>query len=113
MQHADIDSVSTPPMLTGTSFSSVSSSPRFFDQYKTIPFSHSMPGLDISALKEPLRFIANHRCCEAGVNALSLNADNPLPWAAAMANLRNTKNIFETRVADIRSVARCSGICGA
>jgi len=92
MQHAAIEnSNSTAPMRTGTSFSSVLSSPRLSNQYKTNSFLHSLPGLDLSALKEPLRFIANHRCRKASVNVSKPLSPGAVMAHAAMAHLRNTK----------------------
>lgn len=113
MQHAAIDSVSTPPMLAGTSFSSVSSFSSFSPsyQYKAKAIPHSALGLNFSVLKEYSSFIANRRCRQIGVNALCPGAINPLPWTAGIANLRD--KIILTRVADSRSVVRCSGVCGA
>lgn len=91
MQHAAIDSNSTAPMLTGTSFSSVSffSSSLPYYQYKANAIPYNARGLDFSVLKEYFSFIANHRCRQIGVNALCPGAGNPLPWKAGIANLRD------------------------
>src|SRR3989338_2079949 len=81
MQHAAIENCnSMAPMLTGTTFSSVSPPPHLFNQYKTNTFLHGLPGLCLSAIKEYLRFIANHCCRQTGVNALHPGAGGSLLW---------------------------------
>jgi hypothetical protein len=91
MQHAAIDSNSTAPMLTGTSFSSISffSSFRPFNQYKANAILRSALGPDFSVLKECFSVVANHRCRQIGVNALCPGSGNPLPWTAEIVNLRD------------------------
>jgi len=88
MQHAAIEnSNSMAPMLTGTPFSSVSSPFHPFNQYKTNSFLQGLSGLCLGALKEYVRFIANHRCRQTGVNALHPALGCPLLWTAGITNL--------------------------
>lgn|SRR5574340_1372036 len=96
MQHAAIDSISTAPMLTGTSFSPVSSfsSFRLFNPYKADAILHGALGLDFSALKERSGFIANRRCRQIGLNAWSAAAGDRLPQTGETVSLRD-KNFFE------------------
>jgi hypothetical protein len=53
--------------------------------------------------KEYLRFIANRRCQQIGVDALFDKADNPFPWMAEMIDLKKEKNFFETRVTEYQT----------
>ena len=62
-------------------------------------------GLNATMFKEYLRFIANRRCQQIGVDPLFDKADNPFPWMAEMIDLKKEKNFFETtghRVSDRR-----------
>jgi ribonucleoside-diphosphate reductase beta chain len=67
-------------------------------------------GLNATMFKEYLRFIANRRCQQIGVDALFDKADNPFPWMAEMIDLKKEKNFFETRVTSIRQAGRFPGI---
>src|SRR3954470_9322320 len=60
-------------------------------------------GLNATMFKEYLRFIANRRCQQIGVDALFDKADNPFPWMAEMIDLKKEKNFFETRVIDYQT----------
>ena len=53
--------------------------------------------------KEYLRFIANRRCQQIGVDPLFDKADNPFPWMAEMIDLKKEKNFFETRVIEYQT----------
>ncbi|HQX13700.1 MAG TPA: ribonucleotide-diphosphate reductase subunit beta, partial [Nitrosomonas sp.] len=53
-------------------------------------------GMNASMFKEYLRFIANRRCQQIGLDALYPNANNPFPWMSEMIDLKKEKNFFET-----------------
>ena len=60
-------------------------------------------GLNATMFKEYLRFIANRRCQQIGVDALYPGASNPFPWMAEMIDLKKEKNFFETRVTEYQT----------
>ncbi|HET7833166.1 MAG TPA: ribonucleotide-diphosphate reductase subunit beta [Gallionella sp.] len=60
-------------------------------------------GLNAGMFKEYLRFIANRRCQQIGVDILYPGATNPFPWMAEMIDLKKEKNFFETRVTEYQS----------
>jgi len=60
-------------------------------------------GLNSTMFKEYLRFIANRRCQQIGVDALYPGANNPFPWMAEMIDLKKEKNFFETRVTEYQT----------
>src|SRR5450756_126833 len=60
-------------------------------------------GLNATMFKEYLRFIANRRCQQIGVDAVFDKADNPFPWMAEMIDLKKEKNFFETRVIEYQT----------
>ncbi len=60
-------------------------------------------GLNAGMFKEYLRFIANRRCQQIGIDALFDKADNPFPWMAEMIDLKKEKNFFETRVIEYQT----------
>ena len=53
--------------------------------------------------KEDLRFIANGRCQQIGLDQLFPKAENPFPWMAEMMDLKKEKNFFETRVTEYQT----------
>ena len=57
-------------------------------------------GLNAGMFKEYLRFIANRRCQQIGIDILYQGASNPFPWMAVMIDLKKEKNFFETRVTE-------------
>lgn len=60
-------------------------------------------GLNATMFKEYLRFIANRRCQQLGVDILYPGATNPFPWMAEMIDLKKEKNFFETRVTEYQT----------
>ena len=60
-------------------------------------------GLNAPMFKEYLRFVANRRCQQIGLDALFPGASNPFPWMAEMIDLKKEKNFFETRVIDYQT----------
>src|SRR5436189_2621644 len=63
---------------------------------------HTMPrgvlGLNAPMFKEYLRFIANRRCQQIGLEQLFPGAINPFPWMSEMIDLKKERNFFDTRV---------------
>ena len=57
-------------------------------------------GLNSSMFKTYLRFIANRRAQQIGLQKLFDSEENPFPWMAEMVDLKKEKNFFETRVID-------------
>ncbi|KAF1017741.1 MAG: ribonucleotide-diphosphate reductase subunit beta [Burkholderia sp.] len=55
-------------------------------------------GLNASMFKSYLRFIANRRCQQIGLDALFQNWENPFLWMSEMIDLKKERNFFETRV---------------
>ncbi|WP_043649414.1 ribonucleotide-diphosphate reductase subunit beta [Chitinilyticum litopenaei] len=60
-------------------------------------------GLNASQFKEYLRFIANRRLQQIGLNELFPGATNPFPWMSEMIDLKKEKNFFETRVTEYQT----------
>jgi len=60
-------------------------------------------GLNAPMFKEYLRFVANRRCQQIGLDPLFPGATNPFPWMSEMIDLKKEKNFFETRVIDYQT----------
>ena len=60
-------------------------------------------GLNAAMFKEYLRFIANRRAQQIGLDTLFEGAANPFPWMAEMIDLKKEKNFFETRVTEYQT----------
>lgn len=60
-------------------------------------------GMNASMFKEYLRFIANRRCQQIGLDVLYPGAVNPFPWMAEIIDLKKEKNFFETRVTEYQT----------
>ena len=60
-------------------------------------------GLNAGMFKEYLRFIANRRLQQIGVDPLYAGATNPFPWMSEMIDLKKEKNFFETRVTEYQT----------
>src|SRR5438067_152427 len=60
-------------------------------------------GLNAPMFKEYLRFIANRRCQQIGLETLYPGAQNPLPWMSEMIDLKKERNFFETRVIEYQT----------
>jgi len=60
-------------------------------------------GLNAPMFKEYLRFIANRRCQQIGVDQLYPGAENPFPWMSEMIDLKKERNFFETRVIEYQT----------
>jgi ribonucleoside-diphosphate reductase beta chain len=60
-------------------------------------------GLNASMFKGYLRYIANRRATQIGLDELFPNEENPFPWMSEMIDLKKERNFFETRVIEYQS----------
>ncbi|MCC5611309.1 ribonucleotide-diphosphate reductase subunit beta [Nostoc sp. CHAB 5834] len=60
-------------------------------------------GLNASMFKGYLRFIANRRAMQIGLEQLFPGEENPFPWMSEMIDLKKERNFFETRVIEYQS----------
>jgi ribonucleoside-diphosphate reductase beta chain len=60
-------------------------------------------GLNANMFKGYLRYIANRRAQQIGLEALFPNEENPFPWMSEMIDLKKERNFFETRVIDYQT----------
>jgi len=60
-------------------------------------------GLNASIFKEYLRFIANRRAQQIGLDSLFPGAENPFPWMSEMLDLKKEQNFFERRVTEYQT----------
>ena len=60
-------------------------------------------GLNAPQFKEYLRYIANRRAQQIGLDILYPGAQNPFPWMAEMIDFKKEKNFFETRVTEYQT----------
>ncbi len=69
--------------------------------------SDTMPrgvlGLNSTMFKSYLRFIANRRCQQIGLDHIFPKEENPFPWMAEMIDLKKERNFFETRVIEYQT----------
>ena len=72
-------------------------------QYAEATMPKGVLGLNATMFKEYLRFIANRRCTQIGLDALYPGATNPFPWMSEMMDLKKEKNFFETRVTEYQT----------
>jgi ribonucleoside-diphosphate reductase beta chain len=60
-------------------------------------------GLNAPMFKGYLRYIANRRAQQIGIEALFRQEENPFPWMSEMTDLKKERNFFETRVIEYQS----------
>jgi ribonucleoside-diphosphate reductase beta chain len=60
-------------------------------------------GLNAPMFKEYLRFVANRRAQQIGLEVLYPGATNPFPWMSELIDLKKEKNFFETRVIEYQT----------
>ena len=72
-------------------------------QYAEATMPRGVLGLNATMFKEYLRFIANRRCIQIGLDVLYPGATNPFPWMSEMMDLKKEKNFFETRVTEYQT----------
>ena len=72
-------------------------------RYAEATMPRGVLGLNATMFKEYLRFIANRRCQQVGLDVLYPGASNPFPWMSEMIDLKKEKNFFETRVIEYQT----------
>lgn len=72
-------------------------------RYAEATMPRGVLGLNATMFKEYLRFIANRRCQQIGLDLLYPRATNPFPWMSEMIDLKKEKNFFETRVTEYQT----------
>ena len=60
-------------------------------------------GMNSEMMAEYLRFIANRRLTQIGLEEAFPNASNPFPWMSEIMDLRKEKDFFETRVIEYQT----------
>jgi len=60
-------------------------------------------GLNAPMFKEYLRFVANRRAQQIGLDPMFQGATNPFPWMSELIDLKKEKNFFETRVIEYQT----------
>ena len=60
-------------------------------------------GMNASMFKGYLRYIANRRATQIGLETLFPNEENPFPWMSEMIDLKKERNFFETRVIEYQT----------
>ncbi len=60
-------------------------------------------GLNAPMFKGYLRFIANRRAQQIGLDVLYAQEENPFPWMSEMIDLKKERNFFETRVIEYQT----------
>ncbi len=60
-------------------------------------------GLNATMFKSYLRYIANRRAQQIGIDYLYPAEENPFPWMAEMVDLKKERNFFETRVIEYQT----------
>jgi ribonucleoside-diphosphate reductase beta chain len=60
-------------------------------------------GLNAGMFGEYLRYIANRRCAQIGLDPLYADANNPFPWMSEVIDLKKENNFFETRVTEYQT----------
>ena len=73
-----------------------------------IEYAHdTMPGgilgMNAESMSDYLKFIANRRLTQIGLDEEFPNAANPFPWMSEIMDLRKEKNFFETRVIEYQT----------
>jgi ribonucleoside-diphosphate reductase beta chain len=60
-------------------------------------------GLNAPMFKSYLRFIANRRAQQIGLDPMFPQEENPFPWMSEMIDLKKERNFFETRVIEYQT----------
>ena len=72
-------------------------------QYAEDTMPRGVLGMNASMFKGYLRYIANRRAQQIGLDTLFPNEENPFPWMSEMIDLKKERNFFETRVIEYQS----------
>ena len=69
-------------------------------QYARDTMPRGVLGMNASMMEEYLKFIANRRLTQLGLEEEFTGVTNPFPWMSEIIDLRKEKNFFETRVTE-------------
>ena len=69
-------------------------------QYARDTMPRGVLGMNASMMEEYLKFIANRRLTQLGLDEEFVGVTNPFPWMSEIMDLRKEKNFFETRVTE-------------
>ncbi len=74
-------------------------------KYATDTMPRGVLGLNSNMFSEYLRFIANRRASQIGLEEIysASDASNPFPWMSEMLDLNKERNFFETRVIEYQT----------
>ena len=69
-------------------------------QYARDTMPRGVLGMNASMMEEYLKFIANRRLTQLGLDEEFTGVTNPFPWMSEIIDLRKENNFFETRVTE-------------
>ncbi len=69
-------------------------------QYARDTMPRGVLGMNAAMMEEYLKFIANRRLTQIGLEEEFKGVTNPFPWMSEIIDLRKEKNFFETRVTE-------------
>ena len=69
-------------------------------QYARDTMPRGVLGMNAAMMEEYLKFIANRRLTQIGLEEEFKGVGNPFPWMSEITDLRKEKNFFETRVTE-------------
>ena len=72
-------------------------------RYAEDTMSRDVLGMNASMFKGYLRYVANRRASQIGLEPIFPNEENPFPWMSETINLKKERNFFETRVIEYQS----------
>jgi ribonucleoside-diphosphate reductase beta chain len=72
-------------------------------QYARDTMPRGVLGMNASMMEEYLKFIANRRLTQIGLEEEFKGVTNPFPWMSEIMDLRKEKNFFETRVIEYQT----------
>jgi ribonucleoside-diphosphate reductase beta chain len=72
-------------------------------QYAIDTMPRGILGLNAKMFDEYLKYIANRRALQLGLEEIYENVSNPFPWMSEMMDLKKEKNFFETRVIEYQT----------
>ena len=72
-------------------------------EYAEDTMPNGILGMSSESMTEYLKFIANRRLTQIGLEEAFPKASNPFPWMSEIMELRKEKNFFETRVIEYQT----------
>ena len=72
-------------------------------EYAEDTMPNGILGMSSESMPEYLKFIANRRLTQIGLEEAFPKASNPFPWMSEIMDLRKEKNFFETRVIEYQT----------